>query len=153
MATSSVLVVYDSKQEHTKRMAEAIRRGAERAGAHVSVKMAEACEGADLTGADGIAIGSPSYFSNVTWQVKKLIDESIRLYGSRRLKDKAGLAFSSAGTERDAKQCVKMIELAFGSHHGMSMLPGVVATDAQSADDIAHRCEEAGGELARQAAE
>ena len=152
MAKGNLLVVYYSKQGHTKRMAEAIGRGAERAGARVSVKAAEDCALADLTDADAIAVGSPTYFSNVAWQVKKLIDESIRLYGGRRLQGKVGLAFTSSGTERDAKDCLKMIDLAFRFHHGMTMVPGVLATDAEAADAVAERCEKAGAELAKRCA-
>ncbi|MGD8239204.1 MAG: flavodoxin family protein [Armatimonadota bacterium] len=151
MASSNVLVVYHSKQDHTKRMAEAIARGAERGGADVDLKPVDSCEMSELTWADAIAVGSPSYFSNVAWQIKKLIDDSIRLYGSRRLRGKAGLAFSSAGTARDAKDCVAAIDKALGFHHGMSMLPGVVATDAESPEDVAERCDEAGADLARAA--
>ena len=151
LASGNILVVYHSSQEHTRRMAEAIGRGARHDGATVTVKTAESCDVSDLAGADAIAIGSPSYFSNVAWQVKKLIDDSIRLYGSRRLKDKAGLAFGTAGTERDARDCVAMIERAFGFHHGMSLAPSVVATDSESAEDVDERCEEAGAALAQKA--
>ena len=152
MPTSAILVVYHSKHEHTKHMAEAIARGAVQAGAAVEVRNADACQTSDLVGADAIAIGSPSYFSNVAWQVKKLIDDSIRLYGSRRLSGKSGLAFSSAGTERDAKDCVEALERAFGFHHGMAMLPSIVATDGEPTEAITKRCEAAGAALAAQTA-
>ncbi len=40
----------------------------------MEVKRVEECRLNDLAEADGIVIGSPTYFSNVAWQVKKLID-------------------------------------------------------------------------------
>ena len=52
---------------------------------------------------DGIVLGSPTYFSNVAWQVKKVIDESIVHYSGGKLKGKVAGIFTSAGTSRDGK--------------------------------------------------
>ena len=51
--------------------------------------------------------------------------------------------------EPGAKETAAAIEQAFGSHHGMSMLPSVVATDAETPEDIAERCEHAGADLVK----
>ena len=92
-----------AKEGSTKRMAEEIGKGAERTGVNVELKRVEECRLNDLVEADGIVIGSPTYFSNVAWQVKKLIDESITLYRRGQLRDKVGGCFTSAGTRRDGK--------------------------------------------------
>ena len=82
-------------------MAEEIGKGAERLGAKVETKKVKECRLSDLFEADGIVIGSPTYFSNVAWQVKKLIDESMDLYRKdHSLKDKVGGCFTSSGTRR-----------------------------------------------------
>ena len=59
-------------------MAYDIGEGAHKWGVDVEVKKVEECQLNELLAADGILIGSPTYFSNVSWQVKKLIDESIQ---------------------------------------------------------------------------
>ena len=43
---------------------------------------------------DGIIIGSPTYYGSMAWEVKKLLDESVKYHG--RLDGKVGGAFSSA---------------------------------------------------------
>jgi NAD(P)H dehydrogenase (quinone) len=57
-----VLVIYDSKSGHTEKMAEAIAKGAENAGAEVTLKRAENVKLQDFADADGIIMGSPTYF-------------------------------------------------------------------------------------------
>ena len=117
MGTKRLLIIYYSGTGNTRRMAEEISKGAEQLGIDVEVKRAEDCRLDDLVKADGIIIGSPTYFSNVAWQVKRLIDESIVLYRGRQLRGKVGGCFTSSGTRRDGKDCIRMLELAFGLHH------------------------------------
>jgi len=74
----------------TERMAEEIGQGARNFGVSVEIKRVEKCSLNNLAEADGIIIGSPTYFSNVAWQVKKLIDESIGLYGNKQLARASG---------------------------------------------------------------
>jgi len=144
-----LLIVYYSKTGNTKRMAEEIAKGAKKAGVKVVVKEVEECNIEDLVKADGIVIGSPTYFSNVSWQIKKLIDESIALYRGRKLKNKVGGCFTSAGTRRDGLDCVRMLELAFGLHHQMEMLSGLVRASGDDWKDISRKCQEYGMEIAR----
>ena len=101
MRAKRLLIVYYSGTGNTRRMAEEISKGAKQLGIDVDVKRVEDCSVEDLVEADGIVIGSPTYFSNVAWQVKKLIDESISLYRGRQLKGKVGGCFTSSGTRRD----------------------------------------------------
>ena len=54
---------------------------------------------------EAIVLGSSTYFSNVAWQIKKVIDESIVHYGGDKLKGKVAGIFASAGTSRDGKDC------------------------------------------------
>ena len=131
-------------------MAEEIGRGAEQFGVKAEVKRVEECRLNDLVEADGIVIGSPTYFSNVAWQVKKLIDESIALYRKGRLRDKVGGCFTSAGTRRDGKDCIKMLELAFGFHHKLKMISGIVGASGDREEDVSKMCQQYGMEIARQ---
>lgn len=131
-------------------MAEEIGEGAEQLGIEVEVKRIEECGLDDLVEADGIVIGSPTYFSNVAWQVKKLIDESIALYRKgRQLTDKVGGCFTSSGTRRDGKDCIRMLELAFGLHHKMKMLPGIIRASGDRGEEVSKMCQQYGMKVAR----
>ena len=88
------LVVYDSKDGNTEKMAMAISRGMKKAGLDVDVKRADDTTLNDLTEADAIALGSPTYFANMSDKMKEFIDKSIDIYPDK-LKDKIGAAFTS----------------------------------------------------------
>lgn len=144
-----MLIVYYSGTGNTRKMAEEIGEGARSVGVNVEILRAEECNIEDLASADGVVIGSPTYFSNVAWQVKKLIDESISLYGGRRLKGKVGGCFTSSGTRRDGEECIRMIELAFGYHHGMKMIPGIIRASGDDEEKVSRICREYGEEIAK----
>ncbi len=110
----------------------------------------EECRLNDLAEADGIVIGSPTHFSNVAWQVKKLIDESITLYRKgHQLRDKVGGCFTSSGTRRDGKDCIRMLELAFGLHHRLKMVPGIIRVSGDKEEEVSKFCRQYGTEIAR----
>jgi len=132
-------------------MAEEIGEGAEQLEVEVEVKGIEECKLDDLVEADGVVIGSPTYFSNVAWQVKRLIDESIALYRKgRQLKDKIGGCFTSAGTRSDGEDCIRMLELAFALHHKMEMIPGIIRASGDGEDKASQMCRQYGMKVARQ---
>lgn len=146
-----MLIVYYSGGGNTKRMAEEIGKGAEGQGVTVELKRVEDCSLDDLVGADGIVIGSPTYFSNVAWQVKKLIDDSIALYNrGRQLRGKVGGCFTSSGTRRDGEDCIRMMELAFGLHHKLKMVSGIIRASGDSSEEVSKMCQKYGTEIARQ---
>jgi len=145
-----LLITYYTSTGNTKRMADAIGKGAERLGVTVEVKRVEECRLNDLAEADGIVIGSPTYFSNVAWQVKRLIDESIALYrGGRQLRDKVGGCFTSSGTHRDGEDCIRMLELAFGLHHRLRMVPGIMRVSGDREEEVPQVCQQYGMEIAK----
>jgi len=151
LATKRLLVVYYTGKGSTKRMAEEIGKGAERLGVSVEVKSVGECGLNDLAEADGIVIGSPTYFSNVSWQVKKLIDESITLYRKEhKLRDKVGGCFTSSGSRRDGKDCIRMLELAFGFHHKLKVVPGIIRASGDKDEDVYKTCQHYGTEIAKQ---
>ena len=132
-------------------MDKAIAKGAKQFGINVDVKRVGNCELDDLEKANGITIGSPTYFSNVAWQVKKLIDESIAPYRKdRKLRDKVGGCFTSSGTRRDGEDCIRMLELAFGLHHKMKILPGIIRVSGDNDEKVSKMCQQYGEELAKQ---
>ncbi|MEM2936032.1 MAG: hypothetical protein QW231_02520 [Candidatus Bathyarchaeia archaeon] len=85
------------------------------------------------------------------WQVKKLIDESIALYREgRQLRGKVGGCFTSAGTHRDGKDCIRMLELALGLHHRLRMVPGIIRVSGDREEEVAQRCQRYRTEIAKQ---
>ncbi len=93
---TKILVVYDSRTGNTEKMAKAVAQGAkEIKNVRVYVKRVAKATLDDLLGADGIIIGSPTYFGQMSSKLKELVDESVKIYG--KLQGKVGAAFTSAG--------------------------------------------------------
>jgi NAD(P)H dehydrogenase (quinone) len=93
---TSILIVYDSKTGNTEKMAQVIAKGAKEAGATaVKMQRVEKTAVQDLLDADGIIIGSPAYFGQMTAQLKQLIDDSVKVYC--KLAGKVGAAFTNSG--------------------------------------------------------
>ncbi len=93
---AKILVVYYSQSGNTEKMASAIAEGAaEVAGVDVEVKSVQQVNFDDLIGADGIIMGSPTYYGQMCSQLKALIDQTTQIHG--RLRGKVGGAFTSSG--------------------------------------------------------
>jgi NAD(P)H dehydrogenase (quinone) len=91
-----ILVVYDSKSGNTERMALAVAEGVTQvSGVEVAVKNVNETSLEDLQEADGIIMGSPTYYGQMSSKLKALIDNSVRIHG--KLDAKVGGAFTSAG--------------------------------------------------------
>lgn len=150
MKKKRVLILYYSKTGNTKKMAKAIAGGMESSMVEVTVEEVERVDVSSLPNYDGIVLGSPTYFSNVSWQVKKIIDESIIHYGGNKLKGKVAGIFTSAGTRRDGKDCLRMLELALGLHHEMKVVEGILRVDGESDQEVKKRCQEYGKKLLKE---
>ena len=150
MSSKEVLVLYYSGSGSTKKMAKAIAEAMKSSSINVTVEDASEFAISSLPNYDSIVLGSPTYFSNVAWQVKKVIDESIVHYGGGKLKGKVAGIFTSAGTSRDGKDCLKMLDVALGFHHGMKLVQGILRTDGESDKEVEKRCEEYGKKLLKE---
>ncbi len=147
----TLLVVYYSKTGTTQRMAAEIARGANDAGANVISKAVENCTVADVLKSDAIAFGTPTHYSNIAWQAKKFLDETILDFYTQghSLKGKMCSCFTSTGVYDDGKECLRMMELAFGVTLKMTMISGIVLqSDRVTNGDIA-QCYESGQEIAK----
>ncbi|HOJ31878.1 MAG TPA: flavodoxin, partial [bacterium] len=69
-----VLVVYHSLGGNTKIAAEIVAEGCRRKGADVTLKTGTEATEKDLIECDGIAIGSPDYFSYMAGGLKDFFD-------------------------------------------------------------------------------
>jgi NAD(P)H dehydrogenase (quinone) len=91
-----ILIVYDSRTGNTEKMAMAVAEGAKKIkNVEVVVKKAEETKAEDLVDADGIIMGSPTYYGSMSGNLKTLIDESVKVHGE--LDGKVGGAFTSSG--------------------------------------------------------
>ncbi|NWG03872.1 MAG: NAD(P)H-dependent oxidoreductase [Syntrophaceae bacterium] len=144
MSLIKVLILYYSGSGYTKKMAEAMAEAMKSMMINVTIEEVGKFDISSLPEYDGLILGSPTYFSNVAWQVKKVIDESIVYYGGMKLKGKVAGIFTSAGTSRDGKDCLKMLEVALGFHHGMKMVPGILRVDGESEKAVEKKCQEYG---------
>ncbi|NOY45978.1 MAG: flavodoxin family protein [Deltaproteobacteria bacterium] len=135
-----ILVSYSSRSGNTEKLARAVARGAEQAGAQVVCKRASDTTKEDLP--DGIILGSPVYFGTVTAEMKDLIDRSV---GARRkLRNKVGAAFTTGGHHTGGKETTLLSMLMAFLIHEMVVVGdpietgghyGVACLGAPSADD------------------
>ena len=148
--TKQLLIIYYTGTGKTQWMAQTIADGAREQGISVKVLPVEDCTMEDLEMADGIVVGSPTYFSNMAWQVKKLVDESISLYRrDHLLQGKVAGCFTSSGTRTDGDDCIKTLEVAFGHHHRMKMLEGIVRVSNDPNPKIERLCKNYGRRIAK----
>jgi NAD(P)H dehydrogenase (quinone) len=148
-----ILVVYDSKSGNTETMALAVAKGAEQAGdLEVTVKKAEETKNSDLLAADGIIMGSPTYFGQMSAKLKAVIDESIKVH--KDLTGKVGGAFTSSGGTASGGETTLLSIVQAMLIHGMIVQGragdkhyGVAVTGASNKEDLAE-CEELGKRVA-----
>lgn len=92
----SVLVIYDSQSGNTEKAAALVAEGVRQVkGADCILKRVDDVSLGDLSNADGIIIGSPTYYGTMSGKIKALLDESVELHG--KLDGKVGAAFTSSG--------------------------------------------------------
>jgi NAD(P)H dehydrogenase (quinone) len=91
-----ILIVYDSRTGNTEKLALAVADGAKQVkGIMVEVKKVDQTKLENLLEADGIIMGSPTYYGLMSSKLKAFIDESVKIHG--KLEGKIGAAFTSAG--------------------------------------------------------
>jgi len=91
---SKLLVTYYSRSGNTKAMAEIIANEFTNNGEDVTLLPVTEVVIDSLIDYDGIFIGTPVYYGSMAAEVKKLIDESVKLH--RKLDGKIGGAFASS---------------------------------------------------------
>lgn len=90
-----ILIVYYSSTGNTEKMAKLVEEGIKQEKElEVETKKVEEVELEELLEADGIIIGSPTYYGSMAAQIKELLDKSVAFHG--KLEGKVGAAFSSS---------------------------------------------------------
>ncbi|MCX7049034.1 MAG: flavodoxin [Candidatus Sumerlaeota bacterium] len=109
---SRILVVYCSMTGNTKAAAEAVAQGAKSAGAVVILKEGAEAQPADLTGCDGVALGSYDAFSYMGGGLKDFFDRTF--YPTQnQVTDKPYVAFVSHGGGGKAVQSIESVAASF----------------------------------------
>ncbi|MEM2971251.1 MAG: NAD(P)H-dependent oxidoreductase [Candidatus Bathyarchaeia archaeon] len=115
---TQILVVYDSKTGNTEKMALAVAEGARQiCGVEVAVKRVEQTSLEDMLSADGIIMGSPTYYGQMSAKLKALIDESVKIHG--KLEGKVGATFTSSGGTATGAETTLLSILQAMLIHGM----------------------------------
>ncbi|MEM3090714.1 MAG: NAD(P)H-dependent oxidoreductase, partial [Candidatus Bathyarchaeia archaeon] len=118
LVMAKILIVYDSKTGNTEKMAFAVAEGAKKVGGvEVVVKKVDQATLDDLLSADGIIIGSPTYYGQMSAKLKALIDESVKIHG--KLEGKVGAAFTSSGGTATGAETTLLSILNAMLIHGM----------------------------------
>jgi len=115
---AKLLIVYDSKTGHTEKMAFAVAEGArQKSGVEAVVKKVDKTSIENLLSADGIIMGSPTYYGQMSSKLKALIDESVKIHG--KLEGKVGAAFTSSGGTATGAETTLLSILQAMLVHGM----------------------------------
>jgi len=151
---AKILVVYDSKTGHTEKMAFAVAEGAKQVNeVDVVVKKVDETDIKDLLSADGIIMGSPTYYGQMSAKLKALMDKSVKIHGE--LEGKVGAVFtSSGGTASGAETALFSILEAMlvhgmiiqGNPHGKHYGAAAVGTPSDKELEL---CKELGERTAR----
>ena len=127
-------------------------RGVENADVKPILKKVEDCTLNDLAEADGLAVGSPTHYSNMAWQIKRFLDETILTFYTEghSLRDKVCGCFTSTGAYGDGKECLRMLELAFGFALKMKIVSGIILEFKDADEGNLSACYEYGQKIARE---
>ena len=94
---AQILVLYYSKDDHTKMMADLVVEGATGV-SHTEVRLKNVREATadDLVWCDGIAVGSPTHMGTIAWEMKQWWDVTAAPLWPKT-EGKIGCAFTSSG--------------------------------------------------------
>ncbi len=121
-ASVKILVAYHSLSGNTERMAEAVVDGAKSVpGTVIVMKRVGQVTADDLFSSDGVIVGSPVYWSNMSGEVKTFFDNwqfKFGVFPDFKMKNKVGAAFATGGQISSGKEVTMLTILAamLGNH-------------------------------------
>jgi len=114
---AGVWIVYYSRSGNTEAMARYVAEGVKAEGVDVVSKRVEDASLEELLDADGIIMGSPTYYGTMAAELKAFIDESVKYHG--KWAGKVGGAFSSSGALGGGNETTVLDILKAQLVHGM----------------------------------
>ncbi|MEM1607295.1 MAG: NAD(P)H-dependent oxidoreductase [Candidatus Bathyarchaeia archaeon] len=150
----NILIVYDSRTGNTERAAFLVAEGVSRVnGVNCVVKRVDETTLDDLSSADGIIIGSPTYYGGMSAKIKDLIDKSVRIHG--KLDGKVGAAFTTSGGTATGAETTLLSIIKALLIHGMIVKGdpedkhyGLAIVGAPESDEDKNLCREFGFKFA-----
>ncbi|MGD0029612.1 MAG: NAD(P)H-dependent oxidoreductase [Candidatus Bathyarchaeia archaeon] len=110
--------MYDSRGGNTEKMALAVMEGiAEVKEVEAVLKKVDDVDLDDLEGADGIIVGSPTFYGLMSGKLKAFFDKSVQIHG--KLVGKVGGAFTSSGGNASGAETTLLSILDAMLIHGM----------------------------------
>ncbi|MBC7327668.1 NAD(P)H-dependent oxidoreductase [bacterium] len=140
-----ILVVYHSQTGNTEKMAEAIGQGAEEAGGSLIVAPVDQIPPHIVNAAQAVIFGSPCYFGNMCWKIKRLIDQTASLIGE--FTNKIGGYFVSSGSKKDGEMTLYFLRRALEVHK-MRIVPGILCVGTPT-EEILEECRRYGAQIAQ----
>jgi NAD(P)H dehydrogenase (quinone) len=137
-----ILVLFDSKTEKTKELAYLIAKGIDSIQGISSMirrvpKVSSVCEATeskiapngtpyvsleDLKNCTGLALGSPTYFGNMSSHIKYFLEQTVPMWLNGELCDKPACVFTSTGSMHGGHETTLLSMMLPLLHHGMIML-------------------------------
>jgi len=114
---SKAIIIYYTRSGTTRKMAETISEELQKRKITVDLMTSDQVEINNLVNYDLIIIGTPTYYGTMAAEIKKLLDNSIRLHG--RLDGKLGGAFSSSANAAGGNETAILSVLSALLIHGM----------------------------------
>ena len=138
--SSEIVVVYHSGYGHTKRVADAVARGANASTVTIDANGNVPDDAwKQLAAARAIIFGSPTYMANVSWQFKKFVDASSAVWMKQGWKDKLAAGFSNSAGINGDKLVTLQTMVAMAQQHGMLWVStGMMPSNAKASgrDDL-----------------
>jgi NAD(P)H dehydrogenase (quinone) len=119
VGVTEIVIVYTTLRGNTGKMVEPVAEGIRAAGAQARSLPVEAVTFADLSGADGIIVGSPTRFGGVDWQIKRLFDVVANEGYPGPLDGKVGGAFTSGSRAGSGAELTLLNALHILLNHGL----------------------------------
>lgn len=121
-----ILIIYYSRSGNTKKMADIIAKGVRNEKVEVEVKPVSQVNVNELLKVEGIIIGSPTYYGLPCWEIKELLDKSVKFHG--KLEGKVGAAFTSSANIGGGNETTIIAILEAMLIHGM-VIQGISSGD------------------------
>lgn len=138
--TTDIVIVFHSGYGHTRKIAQAVAETSHAALLEVDANGELPEEGwAQLAKAKLIVFGSPTYMGNVSWQFKKFIDATSKVWGPQGWKDKLAAGFTNSASINGDKLATLNALFTLSQQHSMLWVgTGMLPSNSKAAtrDDI-----------------
>ncbi|PIE46776.1 MAG: NAD(P)H quinone oxidoreductase [Gammaproteobacteria bacterium] len=141
MAEPYILVLYQSTYGSTKQLAYQIAQGVTETGMAVKIRTVASvasettqikpaipdegdlyCSADDLKDCAGLAMGSPTYFGNMSASLKYFLDNTVTEWMAGNLQNKPACVFTSTGSMHGGQETTLMSMMLPLLHHGMMIV-------------------------------